>query len=166
MAWTSGKCLKTNTAQTDLWRMMKNSHYGETKPIEVQDKEEACIKRICNYFGWDCGVAPNPEASNYEQIKLNLREYIALGDMHTVVRFLSSTIGEGYSSWLVFEDFLEWLNAVEWFSQTDDWFKYSNDDGYYPWTVSNPFFGRGLKTIEEVYIFLDLLMKKDTYGKE
>ena len=135
---------------------MRYLHFGETKPIEMQDKEEACIKRICKHFGWNCDVAPNPEASNYEQIKLNLREYIALGDAHTSFRFLSSTRGEGHSSWLVFEDFLEWLDVVEWFSETD-WFQHFNDNRYYPWTVRNPFFGKHLKSIEEVYIFLDLL---------
>ena len=135
---------------------MRYLHFGETKPIEMQDKEEACIKRICKHFGWNCDVAPNPEASNYEQIKLNLREYIALGDAHTSFRFLSSTRGEGYSSWLVFEDFLEWMDVVEWFSETD-WFQHFNDDRCYPWTVRNPFFGKHLRSIEEVSIFLDLL---------
>ena len=135
---------------------MKDPHFGETKPIDVQDKEEACIRRICKYFNWTCGVAPNPLASDYEQIKLNLREYIALGDMRTSLECLSPSRGKGHSSWLVFEDFLEWLNIVEWFSKTD-WIRHLNDDGYYPWTVSNPFFGKGLKTVEEVEIFLDLL---------
>lgn len=135
---------------------MRYPHFGETRPIEVQDKEEACIKRICKHFGWDCEVAPNPEASNYEHIKLNLREYLALGDMHTSFRFFNSTRGEGHSSWLVFDDFLEWLDVVEWFSETD-WFQHPNGAGYYPWTVSNPFFGKHLKTVEEVEIFLDLL---------
>lgn len=31
---------------------MRYPHFGETKPTEVQDKEEACIKRICKHFGW------------------------------------------------------------------------------------------------------------------
>lgn len=139
---------------------MKDPHFGETKPIEVQDKEEACIRRVCKHFGWICDVAPNPLASNYEAIKLKPREYIALGDECTSIRCLSPSRGEGGSSWLVFEDFLDWLNAVEWFS-SNDWFKHLNDDGYYPWLVRNPFFGKWLKTFEEVCIFLDLIEKCD-----
>lgn len=135
---------------------MKHPHFGETKPIEVQDKEETCIRRVCKHFGWACDVAPNPLAFNYEAIKLRPREYIALGDECTTIRCLSPSRGEGHSLWLVFEDFLDWLNAVEWFSSTD-WLKHLNDHGYYPWLVSNPFFGRGLKTTEEIEIFLDLL---------
>lgn len=135
---------------------MKYPHFGETKPIEVQDREEACIKRICSHFNWTYGVAPNPLASDYEQIKLELREYIALGDERTSLRCLSPSRGEAHSTWLVFEDFLEWLDIVEWFS-SNDWFKHLNDGGYSPWTVSNPFFGKGLKTIEEINIFLDLI---------
>lgn len=135
---------------------MKNPHFGETKPIEVQDREEACIRRVCNYFGWTCDVAPNPLASNYEAIKLRPREYIALGDENTSLRCLSPSRGEAHSTWLVFEDFLEWLNVVEWFSN-NDWFKHLSDGNYSPWTVSNPFFGRGLKTVEEVEMFLDLV---------
>ena len=135
---------------------MKDPHFGETKPIEVQDREEACIRRVCKHFNWTFGVAPNPLASNYEAIKLRLREYIALGNERTSLRWLSPSKGEGHSTWLVFDDFLEWLNTVEWFT-TNDWFKHLSDSGYYPWLVSNPFFRRGLKTIEEVEIFLDLL---------
>ena len=135
---------------------MKYPHFGETKPIDVQDREEACVKRICKYFNWNCGVAPNPLASDYEQIKFKLREYIALGDRHTSLRCLSSCRGEGHSTWLVFEDFLEWLSIIEWFS-SNDWFLHLDDGGYSPWIVKNPFFGKSLKTIEEVEIFLDLL---------
>ena len=135
---------------------MKDPHFGETKPIEVQDKEEACIRRVCKHFNWSCDVAPNPLAFNYEAIKLRPREYIALGDECTTIKCLSPSRGVGHSTWLVFEDFLEWLNVVEWFSGTD-WLKHLNDDGYYPWLVSNPFFGKHLKSIEEVCIFLDLL---------
>lgn len=135
---------------------MKDPHFGETKPIEVQDREEACIRRVCKHFGWACDVAPNPLAFNYEAIKLRLREYIALGDERTSIRCLSPSRGEAHSTWLVFDDFLEWLNVVEWFT-SNDWFKHLNDSGYYPWLVGNPFFGKGLKTVEEVYIFLDLL---------
>ena len=29
---------------------MRYLHFGETKPIEMQDKEEACIKRICKHL--------------------------------------------------------------------------------------------------------------------
>ena len=140
---------------------MKDPHFGETKPIEVQDKEEACIKRICKYFTWTFDVAPNPLASNYEEFKLKPREYIALGYGRTSIKCLSPSRGEGSSAWFVFEDFLDWLNVVEWFS-SNDWFKHLNDGGYYPWLVSNPFFGKHLKTIEEVYIFLDLIEKCST----
>lgn len=135
---------------------MKKPHFGETKPIEVQDREEACIRRVCNYFGWTCGVAPNPLASNYEAIKLRPREYIALSDENTSLRGLRPSKGEAHSAWLVFNDFLEWLNAVEWFS-SNDWFKHFSDSKYSPWTVSNPFFGRGLKSVEEVEMLLDLI---------
>ena len=126
---------------------MKDPHFGETKPIEVQDREEACIRRVCNYFGWACDVAPSPLASNYEAIKLRPREYIALGDENTSLRCLSPSRGEAHSTWLVFDDFLEWLNVVEWFS-SNDWFKHFGikhfgDGKFSPWTVSNPFFGRG-----------------------
>lgn len=135
---------------------MKDPHFGETKPIEVQDREEACIRRVCKHFNWTFDVAPNPLASNYEAIKLRLREYIALGNERTSLRCLSPSRGEAHSTWLVFEDFLEWLNVVEWFT-SNDWFKHLSDSGYYPWLVSNPFFGKGLKTVEEVEIFLDLI---------
>lgn len=135
---------------------MKDPHFGESKPIEVQDREEACIRRVCKHFGWTCDVAPNPLASNYEAIKLRPREYIALGDENTSLRCLSPSRGEAHSTWLVFEDFLEWLDVIEWFT-SNDWFKHLNSSEYYPWVVSNPFFGRGLKTTEEIEIFLDLL---------
>ena len=139
---------------------MKDPHFGETKPIEVQDKEEACIRRVCKHFGWACDVAPNPLTFNYEAVKLRLREYIALGYGRTSIRCLSPSRGEGSSAWLVFEDFLDWLDVVEWFS-SNDWIRHLTDDRYYPWTVRNPFFGKHLKTIEEVSIFLDLIEKYD-----
>lgn len=135
------------------------------KQIDEQDKEEACVRRICKYFNWACGVAPNPLASDFQLVKFRPREYIALGKESTSLKCLSPSRGEAYSTWLVFEDFLEWLDIVEWFS-SNDWFKHLNDEGYSPWTVSNPFFGIGLKTIEEVEIFLDLLMRKDTNDLE
>ena len=135
---------------------MKNLHFTETKPIDVQDREEACIRRICKYFNWTFDVAPNPLASDYESIKFRLREYIALSDRRTVIRCLSPYRGESISTYLVFEDFLEWLNVVEWFS-SNDWFLHLNDGGYSPWTIKNHFFGQGLKTIETVHIFLDLI---------
>jgi len=140
---------------------VKDPHFGETKPIEVQDREEACIRRVCKHFNWTCDVAPSPLASNYEAIKLRPREYIALGDENTSLRCLSPSRGEAHSTWLVFDDFLEWLDVVEWFS-SNDWFNYFGgkhfgDGKYSPWTVSNPFFGRGLKTVEEVEMFLDLV---------
>lgn len=134
---------------------MKCSHFREAKSIDVQDREEACIRKICKHFNWICGVAPNPLASNYELIKFRPREYIALDDRHAAIRCLSPYRGESRSTYLVFEDFLEWLNIIEWFS-SNDLFPYSNDDKYFPWTVKNPFFGRSLKTIEAIYIYLDL----------
>ena len=135
---------------------MRYLHFGETKPIDVQDREEACVKRICKYFNWTCGVAPNPLASDYEQIKFKLREYIALGDGHTSLRYLSSSRGEGHSTWLVFDDFLEWLNVVEWFS-SNSWLQELDLPNHYLFSIKNPFFGKNLKSIEEVEIFLDLL---------
>ena len=137
---------------------MKYLHFTKTKPIDVQDREEACIRRICKHFNWTFDVAPNPLARNYELIKFRPREYIALDDGRASIRCLSPYRGEGHSTWLVFEDFLEWLSVVEWFS-SNDWFLHLNDDGYSPWVVKNPFFGHGLKTIEMVHIFLDLYDK-------
>ena len=128
------------------------------KSIDLQDREEACIRRICKYFKWECCVAPNPKASNYEKIKLRPREYIALcsPEEHTTLRCLSSTRGSGHSTWLVFEDFLEWLDVVEWFSN-NNWIHELNKLEYELWSVQNPFFNKHLSTIEEVDMFLDLI---------
>ena len=135
---------------------MKYPHFGETRQPEIQDKEETCIRRICKHFGWTCDVAPNPLASNYEEVKLNLREYIALGNMHEALRCLSPSRGESHSTWLVFEDFLDWLNVVEWFS-SNTWLSELDLPNHHLYSVKNPFFGKDLKSVEEVEIFLDLL---------
>lgn len=131
-----------------------------TKPVDIQDKEEACIKRICRYFNWTCGVAPNPLCSNYEDIKLNLREYIPLSPTYREsIKFYSSTKGEGTALWLIFEDFLELLDVVEWFSN-NNWLHELDLANHNIYSVSNPFYNKHLKSIEEIEIFLDLLEAK------
>lgn len=135
---------------------MRYPHFGETKPIDVQDREEDCIRRICKHFGWLCDVSPSPKAFNYEAIKLRLREYIALTPDRATLKFYSNTRGEGHTQWHVFEDFLELMDAVERFS-SNTWLHDLDLPDYNLYPVRNPFFGKGLKTLEEVEIFLDLL---------
>lgn len=135
----------------------------KTKSIDVQDKEEACIRRVCKHFGWLCDVAPNPLAKNYEMIKLRPREYIPLTSYRAAIKFFNSTRGEGTARWYLFEDFLELLDVVEWFDSCTSIEELILRECI-TYSVPNPFYGKHLKTIEEVSIFLDLLEAAEDIG--
>ena len=126
-----------------------------------QHAEEKCIKRICSYFDWTFDRAPNEDASDYEYCMHTQWEYIALTHSRSWIRCWSSKYGSGSCQWFVFKDFLEWLSRSEFFAPADyippnfDFTHYVGNEIIA--TVSNPFYGRCMTTVEEVNIAFDLI---------